>query len=114
MPIRLKEFDLLGIAGIEGGKLNTLVKHQMARMSQDCMDRPGDKSPRKLLIELQCKPVLSQDGTCEEVHQTFECRHKLPTYRSKTYVMKPTKGGFLFNEDSLDDPNQMAMFDEEA
>lgn len=89
-------------------KLGVLVKKQLAAVAQDCMNRPHEKTGRNVILEFTCEPVLDPNsGSCDRVDLYVEVKSKVPTFSTSKFPMKPTAGGFLFNEevpDAIDQP----------
>jgi hypothetical protein len=94
------------LASLDSGKIDKLVRMQLARAAQDCVSRPGDKSPRRVVLEFLFVPIMAEDASCETVGATVECKTKVPVYRSKPYEMRVGNQGFLFNEDDPQSVNQ--------
>lgn len=84
----------------------------LKRAAEDCDDRPGEKRPRKVLLEAEFWPVADQRGDLCEVKGSFRIKSTIPSQRSKDYSFECRKGGMLvFNDLSQDDVNQKT-FDE--
>jgi len=99
MPTTLAVFDVAALDQIHEGRVGRLVKQQLGRLAADCYDRPADKSPRKLVIELLLRPVIDQKGNLHKVKLEAQVRAKVPTYVSPEYDLAVADGarGFLFN-----------------
>jgi hypothetical protein len=103
------QLDFSNLAHLDNGKIDLLLRRHIARIAMDCMDRPGDKSPRKVSLEFSCVPIPDDDGSCESVRVEIEAKSKVPTHRSKPYHMRVTKGGLLFNQDFPEDLDQQPL-----
>jgi restriction endonuclease len=109
----LAKLDFVSMPQLADGKVNKLLQRHLQRAAEDCMDRPGDKSARKVVIEYVFVPQVGQDGDCEKVICEVECKTKVPVYRSVPIQMRPTKGGFLFNPDFADDLDAQSLFEDD-
>lgn len=100
------------LAELDDGRIDLLFKKHVARITADCIDRPSDDSKRTVTLEIHATPILSKDdGICETVHVEIECKSKVPTYRSRKFEMRATKGQLLFfNRDFPEDLDQPSMF----
>lgn len=101
------------LAEIDDGRIERTLKMHLQRLAHDCMDRPGEKTSRKVQLTFEVKPVVNQEGDCDTCRVEIDCKSKVPTYRSKPYEMRVTKGGFLFNRDFPDSIGQEPLFGEE-
>lgn len=110
MAIKTEKLDFSSLAQIDNGKVDTLLRVHLARIAQDCMDRPGDKTERKVTLEFLCEPILDDDGGCDYVKLKLNCASKLPVYKTREYEMRVSKGGFLFNVDAPDAIDQHPLF----
>ncbi len=115
MP-RIQEVNLTfgAIEDLANGKIAALLKKHLEMVARDCMNRPNDKSKRKVILEFQFSPVPDSDdlNRCDHVECDIECKSKLPTFRSATMQMRPHVSGFIFNQDFPDDLNQQPLFSE--
>ncbi|MCA3003752.1 MAG: hypothetical protein IOD15_00125 [Phycisphaerales bacterium] len=93
--------------GVAQGQFDRL----MVAATQDCMDRPGEKTARKVTLTL----LLTPDGTdnvCDRVKVEYEFSTSVPKFRTREYhAATHANGSLLFSPSSPDDPNQMGMFD---
>lgn len=112
MSVRL--LNLQSLAELDLGKGAEAFQVLLKRAVEDCMDRPGDKTARKVALEIHIVPVMEQGGDCTEVSAEIHCTARVPTYRTKPYSMGVRKGGMLvFNPDSPDNINQTTFIDED-
>jgi hypothetical protein len=111
MPrIQEVELDFSTLAQLDESRVNKLLAVHLARIAQDCINRPGDKSPRKVSLEFAVVPVLDPEGFCESVRLSIERKSKVPTYRTKSYEMRVGTRGFAFNVDFPDTLDQAPLF----
>lgn len=115
MP-RIQEVNLTfqSIEDLADGKIAALLKRHMQNVATDCMNRPWDKTKRKVTLEFLFSPVPDSDdlNRCDHVDVEIECKSKLPTFRSATMQMRPHASGFIFNQDFPTDLNQQPLFSE--
>jgi hypothetical protein len=102
--------DFENLAELDNHKISMLLTRHLALISQDCINRPGDKTKRKVVLEFYAEPTQDDDGSCDGVHMEIECRSKVPTFRSKRFMMKASRNGFLFNRDFPDAIDQPPLF----
>lgn len=103
----LQKFDLAALADIDGGRIALAFEQALRRCAQDCDDRPGEKKPRTLTLQLSVKPVIDQDGMCEDCDVVVTVADNVPKRKSKSYNCSLRKGGHLaYHPDSLDDHEQ--------
>lgn len=111
-PTKLK-LDFDSLAKLDEGRINKLLVMHIQRLTADCRDRPGDKHPRKLTIDISLTPIISPELECESVSVEIEAKSKIPAYRSKKYEMKPSKAGLEFNQDFPEELDQQPLFENE-
>lgn len=99
------------LAKIDGGIHARIFAAEVAELARDCFNRPGDKSPRKLTLEMGMSPRLNSDGSLDCVITTFDWKPRKPTVKSNPYLMKSAidvqgadHHGLLFNADLLQQP----------
>lgn len=113
MPQRV-QLGFRTLAELADGTVDVMLQRHLQRIAQDCLDRPGDPSKRKVSLDFLCQPVIAQDGECETVKIEVECTAKVPVFRTRPYEMVPTKAGFLFNIDDPDAVDQEVLFPRSA
>lgn len=99
MPQQTVALDFRTLADLHDGRIAVLLRNNLARISQDCMDRPGDPAKRKVTLEFVCEPVADDDGNVDHVKMKITCKAKVPEFKSRNYEMRVSKAGFLFNQD---------------
>lgn len=104
------QLSIQSLVDLDSGIVAEQVERHLRRVAQDCMDRPGDKSPRKTTLEFSFSPVCDQQGNAETVNCEVEIKSKVPVHRSKTYEMGLTKAGFIFNRDVPESLDQGVLF----
>ena len=109
MPQRV-QLKFATLADLADGTIDVLLQKQLARIAADCLDRPGDKTKRVVMLEFIPEPVVGQDGGCDHAKLTIECKAKVPVHRTRPYEMQATKAGFLFNVDDEESLDQEHLF----
>lgn len=103
----LKELTLATLAEIDGGRLAIAFKQALQRCASDCDDRPGEKKPRTVALQVTVEPRQDQDGMCEDCNVRVTIADNVPKRKSKPYNCSLRKGGhLLFHPESLDDHEQ--------
>lgn len=113
LPVRA---DTLGL--LDRGRVGKAIEQFVKQATEDCMDRPGDDRARKILLEIEVKPVSEIHGesiSCEGAKGVAKVRLKLPDRESATLDFGVRKGvGLVFSENSPSDHRQATLFDEES
>lgn len=109
----MKELRLENIADLDDGRVSLAFVHELKRAVQDCLDRPGDKTARKVNLEFTLKPLIDEaTGQCETVNGDFKIKSKVPERKSKTYNFAARKAGQLvFSEESPQNVQQTTFMD---
>lgn len=111
MSDRLDNVTFAALDEMDHGRLSKLLARHLATLSNDCMNRPDDTTPRKLTIELVMKPTMDKETReCERVWTEIEMKSKVPVYRSAPIPMRPHKSGFFFNKDIPEDLDAQSLF----
>lgn len=75
------ELTLASLDQLDDGRVSKAFLHELQRAVKDCMDRPGDKKPRTVTLELNIKPVVSSEGGLIEMEGAdgeFTIKSKVP------------------------------------
>ena len=112
--IKLVPLGFRSLEEIDDGRQSAAFRKHMARIAQDCMDRPGDSTARVVTLTLSIKPVTGDDGQCESCFVEMEQRSKVPVQRSRPFEMQVTKGGLAFNQEFPDALDQIPLFPNEG
>jgi hypothetical protein len=106
--------DFGNLSHLDNGKMDQLLRSQLALISRDCINRPSEKKKRKISLVFTAEPVMDPDsGDCERVKLVVECRSRVPDFRSRAYEMRPTNQGFHFNRDFPDELDQQPLLPSE-
>lgn len=106
------QLDFSGLQVLDNGKLSAAFQAELQAAVRDCIDRPGDKSPRKVNLSMQLVPVLDDTGDASNVQIKFDVKAAIPKRKTRTYEMLTIRGGGLrFSEHSPTNPNQLAFDD---
>lgn len=100
---------------LDYGKALEAFNLHVQRVARDCMDRPGDDKPRSVTFKMSFTPVMSDDGSCDEVKAQIHVSSAVPNHRTKVYSLGLRKSGVLvFAEDSPEAFDQTTLFEEES
>ncbi len=100
----LKDFDF--------GKANVAFEHALRKIVRDIIDRPGDKSARKVILTTELTPQLEQDGDVVSASVGFLIEAKIPKWKTQPQPTNVTsRGQLLFQELAPDNPDQMTIDD---
>jgi hypothetical protein len=103
-------FDAKSIASIDGGRIGVAINQELRKAALDCDDRPADKRPRKVTLQLELVPVVDEAGNCDSVDVSAQVKAVHPSRKSRKFDMSLRKNGVLaFNEESLDDVDQQTL-----
>lgn len=95
---------------LDGGRVNEAFMQELRHAARDCEDRPTDKSPRRVSLEVKLEPICDDHGDLDSVTGKFHITSKVPARRSKQYSFGYRRGGQLvFNDLSDDNINQKTI-----
>ena len=86
----------------------------VAQIQNDLTNRPGDKSARKIKIEMSFIPYSNQQGELLGVKSEMKCSHHIPPARSAEYDLRPHVDTLAFNRQFPDSANQIPLFPSEV
>lgn len=120
--MRQEKFSLENLRMLDMGVIGKAFDVEVARVMQDCMDRPLDDKARQVAIvfNITPKPDTSNVGSgaaidCEHVSVECDITSKVPPRRTKVYEMTPRHdGSAVFHPDEPSDADANLMFDEQA
>ena len=102
--------DFAHLQNIDDGKVDALLRFHLQRVAQDCQNRPGDKTKRKVTLEFSAMPVPDESGEAFEAYVQIEVKSKLPVHRTKAFAMRLGRNGFAYNQDFPEDLDQPSLF----
>jgi hypothetical protein len=103
----LHSFSLESLKNLDMGKASEAFQHHVRRAALDCLDRPLDGKPRKVVLEIAMVPDPEQDGACDKVKLQIRASSALPKHQTKVYSLGArVNGQLVFNEDALDNVDQ--------
>lgn len=106
----VEKFKLSILDSIDGGRIRASFEQHMQRLQADCRDRPSLTDKRTLTLTLSFTPVADPEARdMESCDVRFELKSTVPVHRSKTYNMKSTPAGLLYNELSPNDIHQRTL-----
>ncbi len=100
----LKDFDF--------GRSAAAVQLALKKAVLDILDRPGDKSARKVVLTTELRPRVLQDGDVVDADVNFIIEVKTPKWATAPVPANVTRGGaLLFQELAPDNPDQTTIED---
>ncbi len=71
-PMRPRPLSLSQIQHIDNGKIQTVFNQLLRTLTRDVIDRPGDKSKRKLQFTVELSPIIEKDtGVLDTIKTEF-------------------------------------------
>lgn len=102
-----KRFALETIKDLDGGKISAAFEAELKRVVDDLADRPGDKSVRRIQLEVAFTPDASESGVCDGSRVEFKVKTSVPHRRSREFSMQVNAAGALiFNTEAPDNAPQ--------
>lgn len=105
----LKKFSIECLADIDAGMLKAAFESAIKRAQDDCVDRPGVKDARKVIITASIEPCSDEAGDANSVDVRFYVEDKLPKRGGRKTNMACARGGLAYNDESPDDVAQMTF-----
>jgi hypothetical protein len=118
MSLSLPKLNLATMPTVDGGVTAEMFQANVRKAVKDCIDRPADKRPRIVTLQMKIVPVMVVNGNvidCDGAKGTFNCKTKIPDYETRELDFGVQNSGDLyFNPDSPNDHRQMTLLDGEA
>lgn len=106
----LEKFTAATIATIDGGRIGVTIEQAVERARADCFDRPGVDKARKVVLEITFVPVPDESRRdLDSVDVCFQVKETIPGRESKSFNMRATPTGLLFNELSPEEAAQVTI-----
>lgn len=100
------QLTLANMRELDFGKIDVAFRHELKRIVDDMVERPGDDRPREIGIRFSFTPD-GESGVCQTCRMEVEMKSKVPSVRTKPYELGVNAGGGLvFNPASPDDIKQ--------
>lgn len=111
MASQLHELTLDTLAKMDGGRVGAAFQQSLKRALLDCEDRPHEQKPRVITLQLGIMPAIADgDDVCDEVRAKVLVSDSVPKRQTRPYSLRLRAGGkAAFNDESLDDINQMSL-----
>lgn len=102
---------LSSIQHIDNGKVALNFNQLLRAITRDVIDRPGDKSKRKVMLTIELSPDLDADtATLDTIKTTFKMKTALPVLQSAEYPMlADSEGRQHFQPTAPFQPRQQAL-----
>jgi hypothetical protein len=114
----LQRLSLESIKELDGGAAMHTFQDAVQRAVKDCIERPGDKRARKVVLQLALVPVPMITGNtidCDGAKGAFQCKVKIPDWETREVDFGvQNSGDLIFNPDSPRDHRQMTMLEGES
>ena len=102
-----QKFSIGNLNALDDGKVQVALDRELTKIANDMSQRPGDKTARKLQLEVMFTPSANELGNCDAAMMEFTIKTVLPPRRSATYSVGVAGNGTLvFNDASPDNVNQ--------
>jgi len=109
-----KRLTLETLPKVRDGAIKHDFNSALARLYDDCLDRPKSGKARKLTLEVTLKPIVD-DGVLELVETTFAVNSSIPKHTfSRRMKVSQKQQGLMFetDTDSTKHSNDQRSFDE--
>ena len=114
MPLKREQLKLGTLVAVDP-RIETLFNKQIAKVANDCLDRPLDPKARQVFLVFNVTPSIDPEtGDCDHVDVAVASEVKTPPYKTKAFPMQVTKAGLFFNPDVPEDLNQPGLFEEDV
>lgn len=105
-----QKFDIDALKEVADGKVAAAFNRILNTAVKDCMDRAGEKAARTVVLQLQVKPVIGQEGMCEGVNVSVDIHGKVPKYKSAPVNCNANVNGqLMFSTMSEDNADQRTL-----
>ena len=112
----LERLSLETIKDLDSGIAMQTFQQAVQRAVRDCIDRPGDKRARKVILQLAVTPVPIIEGNtidCDGAKGIFMCRVKIPDWETRQVDFGVQQSGdLIFNPDSPNNHRQTTLLED--
>ena len=110
------QLTLENLKDLDFGKIGVAFNAELAHVTKDCLDRPGDTKARKVAITFILAPTADTIGNgspADVVQVGCEISSSVPKRRTRIYQMSPRVNGMLtFHPESPGDPKADMLYDQ--
>lgn len=114
---KLQRLTLSTMEDLDYGKAMQAFQELLRQAVQDCINRPGDKRVRKIILQFNLVPVAEISGNtidCDSAKGSFTVRFKPPDYETSVVDFGVRNNGDLvFNPHSPGNHRQQTMLDDD-
>lgn len=112
----MKTFSLSNLHELDNGKAVVAINHALRQAAADVVDREGDETKRKVVIEIEMAPELDPDtNKLDTIATKIIVKTRLPAMKTRSYKLAQSPNGvLLFSETSPFDPHQSGLYEEPA
>ncbi len=118
MSHRLSRLSLETLGTLQFGAAEAAFSRLLKQAVMDCLDRPGVKTPRKVILQLDVSPIARVDGNtidCEAANGVITLRAKIPNYETDQISFGVQQSGDLFfNPDCPENHRQQSFLGDES
>ena len=107
------ELTMDSLKELSGGVVPAAFNKAVRQAAEDCINRPGDESARKVVLEMSLTP-READGVCDAVETEFSIDVRVPKRRTRRYELGvDAKGRVLVNPESPGSIHQNTLDEQE-
>ena len=106
------QLSLETLGDFDMGKASEAFRQAMAAVVKDCLDRPGEKTARKVALTVHVKPVVLQDGDVVDAEVEFTISNSMPNWKTASRPVAVDRQGRLFFNDLVPDNPRQSTIDE--
>jgi hypothetical protein len=100
----------ISVENIGMGRLIEKANEGLSRIAQDAVDRPRNKKPRKLTVEVEIAPNQEEEGDLNLPDVAWSVKWSMPGEKGVTARGIVQDGKIMVNQDDPD-PRQPVLFD---
>lgn len=109
-----QQFNLKNLQNLDFGVINSAFEDAVSRATSDCLERPEDKSARKVTLTFIMKPMM-KNGDLDSIDTAVDFAVSIPKQKTRIYSMEPKtvagKPSLYFHPDLPDEPNGATIMD---
>lgn len=95
------------LAEFDNGKAAAMFDRHVARVVQDCRDRPDDAKPRKVTLTAFFTPVPGESG--DRLYVDYAAKSNFPEHRTSTNIVDTNNMNQLVFDDQTGDTRQRGL-----
>lgn len=108
----LQVFKVSSLSDVDNGRLARAIELQVRRVIDDCRDRAGLKTARKVAIEFMFSPIADETGDLMSAAFNYRIATTIPPQQREGLSFDVQKNGaLLFSVFAPDNASQRTIFD---